>query len=79
MKGNSFQRKHELITTPFFLQQPFVCNLSSICLRTNFRVQNWNNILERMAQKLICLVKDSNGTFSKENLFWHMVTKMVKR
>ena len=40
------QRKHEVITTSFLLQQPFVCNWSSIHLRTNYRVQNWSNILE---------------------------------
>ena len=46
IKGNSFQRKYELITTPFLLEQPFVCNWSSIHLRTNYTVQNWSNILE---------------------------------
>ena len=25
IKSNTFQRKHELITTPFLLRQPFVC------------------------------------------------------
>ena len=26
IKSNSLQRKQELITSPFLLQQPFVCN-----------------------------------------------------
>ena len=26
IKSNNFQRKHEYITTPFLLQQPFACN-----------------------------------------------------
>ena len=46
MKGNSFQRKHELITTPFLLQEPFVCDRGSIHFRTNYTVQNWSKILE---------------------------------
>ena len=45
IKSNSFQKK-ELLTTPFLLQQPFVCNWSSIYLRANYRVQDWRIIYE---------------------------------
>ena len=64
MKGNSFQRKHELITTPFLLQQPFVCNWSSIHLRTNYTVQNWSNILESFITILYDFEKQWLSTFA---------------
>ena len=41
-----FQRKHELIATPFLLQQPFACNWSSIHVRTTFRVKTWSDIFK---------------------------------
>ena len=47
IKSNSFQRKYELITTPFLLQQRFVWNWSIIHLRATYKVQNWSNIFER--------------------------------
>ena len=64
MKGNSFQRKHKLITTPFPLEQPFVCNWSSIHLRTNFRVQYWSNILESFITVLYDIEKQCLSSFA---------------
>ena len=64
IKGNSFQRKHELITTHYLFQQPFACNWSSIHLRTNWTVQNWSNNLENFITILYDFEKQWLSTFA---------------
>ena len=68
IKRNSFQRKHELFT-PFFLQQPFDCNWRSTDLRTNYRVQNWSNILESFITMLNDFEKQWLNSFACKAIF----------
>ena len=68
IKRNSFQRKHELFT-PFFLQQPFDCNWRSTNLRTNYRVQNWSNILESFITMLNDFEKQWLNSFACKAIF----------
>ena len=70
IKSNSFQRKHELITTLFLLKQSWIV-IKAVFISNKLQsaeVQNWSNILENFIALLYDFEKQWLSSFACEAL-----------